>query len=163
MKVFIRLALALAAFAALTISASPAGAIGGKGEFGCTLTIGYWKNHEEAMGPLLPVRLGADGRPDTVWVTDIWQADDILNIPVASNGIYKLQAQLLAAKLNVANGASIRGVARTARRDADRLLGRYNPGEWDALSTELKSKINAVMSTLDDYNNGIIGPGHCPS
>jgi hypothetical protein len=90
-------------------------------------------------------------------------AVDVLSQKVygsASNGITKLYAQLLAAKLNIKRGASISDVQGTIA-SADALLGQYNYNDWSKMSSSLKNQILSLHDTLDDYNNGRIGPGHC--
>jgi hypothetical protein len=135
---------------------------------GCTLTIGYWKTHSgysngnqaDMVTPLLPVSLGAGGGK-TVVVTTAAQAVGLLNKSSdASNGINKLYAQLLAAKLNIKAGASASAIASTIAA-ADAFLVNYNAADWSNLSKTLKSQVNTWASTLDSYNNGLIGPGHC--
>jgi hypothetical protein len=148
------------ASATITIKCTTPGGGGG----GCTRTIGYWKNHPEAITPqLLPIWLGT-GAGKSVQVTDSSQAVDILGIPTASNGIDKLYAQLLAAKLNIKNGADGSDVTSTIQA-ADDFLANYNSGDWagpPALPNALRRQVNGWATTLDNYNNGITGPGHCP-
>lgn len=77
-----------------------------------------------------------------------------------SDGITKLYAQMLAAKLNVANGADPEAVSENFE-DADEFLADHDYDGWDSLSRKMKKTINKWKSTFDDYNNGDIGPGHC--
>lgn len=130
---------------------------------GCTLTIGYWKNHPAAITPALPIWLGTSGGSKSVQVTSSSQAVTILGIPKPSNGIDKLDAQLLAAKLSISNGADSSAVAGTITA-ADNFLATHSPSpsaDWNSLSTALQSQVNCWATTLDNYNNGITGPGHC--
>ncbi len=129
---------------------------------GCTLTIGYWKNHPDAITPLLPIWLGTPGGTKSVEVTTSSQAVTILGIPDASNGIDKLYAQLLAAKLSIANSADPSAAASTISA-ADAFLATHDASDWASLSTADQNQVNAWATTLNDYNNGLIGPGHCPS
>ena len=134
---------------------------------GCTLTIGYWKTHA-GLGPQadlmlgkLPVSLGTAGGAKTVTVTTEAQAVTILGLAGdASNGFNKLYAQLLAAKLNIAAGASASSVATTIGQ-ADKYLATHDASDWSKLSKTDKSRVLSWASTLDKYNNGLIGPGHC--
>lgn len=128
---------------------------------GCTLTIGYWKNHaglgpqDNVLGQYLPISLGS------LSVTSEAQAVQILNFNGdASNGINKLYAQLLAAKLNIANGADGSAVASTISA-ADSFLATRTPASWSSLTRTQKNQVLSWAQTLDNYNNGIIGPGHC--
>lgn len=138
---------------------------------GCTLTIGYWKTHNGFVGnnadrvtQYLPVLLGC---PPTKGanVTSALQSTSILQFNGlaggASNGLNKLAAQLLATKLNLANGAT-NTVASTVTT-ADGFLCSYGfaPGSWTSLSNSVKNSINSAMSKLDRFNNGLEGVPHC--
>jgi hypothetical protein len=133
----------------------------------CTLTIGYWKTHAGFTGrnadrvtPYLPKSLGAGGGK-TVVVTTAAQAVGLLSMSGdASNGVNKLYAQELAAKLNIAHGSSPTAIASTLTA-SDAFLVLYNAGNWASLSKTQKTSVNQWMSTFDSYNNGLIGPGHC--
>lgn len=138
---------------------------------GCTLTIGYWRNHNGFVGknadrvtPLLPIDLGC---PPTkgASVTTALQSTSILQFNGleggASNGLNRLAAQLLAAKLNLANGAT--NTIDSTITDADGFLCSYGfaPGSWDSLSRPVRNSINDAMRKLDRYNNGLEGTPHC--
>ncbi len=128
---------------------------------GCTLTIGYWKNHPKAVAPMLPVWLGTPDGQLSHEVTTTNDAVAILNFNgAASNGINKLRGQLLAAKLGIAGGADGSAVAG-AIADADAFLATHAPSSWNSLSKADRNDVNLLATTLDNYNNGIIGPGHC--
>jgi len=82
---------------------------------GCTYSKGYWKNHAgfgpqaDELSKLLPIWLGDDGGGKSMAVTDAQLAVDLLGQRVYGhprNGITKLYAQLLAAKLNIVNFAN---------------------------------------------------------
>jgi hypothetical protein len=144
-----------------------------KGGRGCTRTIGYWKNHAggekktDVVSRLLPVWLGTPNGAKSVLVTTTAQARDILaKSGDASNGIEKLKAQLLAAKLNIARGADA-GIVLGIIAAADAFLAVAAASDWAALpqwsgvpNTDRRSVLNWA-SFLDDYNNGIVGPGSC--
>jgi hypothetical protein len=78
----------------------------------------------------------------------------------SSNGINKLYAQLLGAKLNGASGADTSAVAAVIAA-ADAFLATHDTLSWSSLSDAQKSQVNSWMSSLDAYNNGQTGPGHC--
>lgn len=136
---------------------------------GCSLTIGYWKTHA-GFGPqpdmvtaLLPIWLGDAGGTESIQVTTAAIAVDILSQNVycdPSNGITKLYAQLLGAKLNIANGANGSAVNNTIN-NADEFLADHDCTDWDGLSNNVQKMILRWHNKLDDYNNGDIGPGHC--
>jgi hypothetical protein len=135
---------------------------------GCTLTIGYWKTHA-GFGPQpdmvsahLPIWLGT-GAGKSINVNTAQIAYDILTQHIyghPSNGITKLYAQLLGAKLNISNGADDSDVAGTIAL-ADAFLEIYDWTDWNSLSKPDKRMVNGWKSDFDDYNNGDIGPGHC--
>jgi len=139
---------------------------------GCTRTIGYWKTHA-GFGPQADVvtqylsqYLGTAGGPKSQLVATAANAVNYLSfggsngVKDASNGINKLYAQLLAAKLNFASGAGGSAVAATSAA-ADAFLANNDSLSWASLSKSAKSTVNGWMTTLDNYNNGLIGPLHC--
>ena len=126
---------------------------------GCTYTQGYWKTH----GPI-PTGNNVNEWPVTdltlgsVLYTDL-QLQSIFDKPAQGNGLISLAHQLIAAKLNVANGAddsSIAGVIASA----DALIGGLvvPPVGAGSLSPAATS---ALTDALALYNQGDIGPGHC--
>ena len=112
---------------------------------GCTHTIGYWKTHA-GFGPqadvvtaLLPIWLGTAGGAKSVNVMTAAKSTSLLKmegsngVKAASNGINKLYAQLLGAKLSGADGADgsvIAGVIAAA----DAFLANNNSLSWSSLS-----------------------------
>jgi hypothetical protein len=139
---------------------------------GCSRTIGYWKTHAgfgpqaDVVTPLLPVRLGTMGGAKSVNVTTAALAVQLLkmrgtnDVHESSNGINKLYAQLLGAKLNAASGANVSAVAAVIAA-ADAFLATHDTLSWSSLSDAQQSQVNSWMSSLDAYNNGQTGPGHC--
>jgi hypothetical protein len=119
----------------------------------CTYTQGYWKNHP-ADGPVASLMLGS---------VDYTQAQllQILDEAVVGNGLVSLAHQLIAAKLNIASGAAP-AAASAAIASADALIGSLvvPPIGSGSLSAD---EVSTLTQTLDDYNNGVSGPGHCPS
>ncbi len=129
---------------------------------GCTLTIGYYKNHPTAIAPL-PINLGTTGGAKTLVVSSQTIGVNVLGqhtYGTPENGITKLYAQLLAAKLNGLRGASLTAVASTISA-ADAFLATHNQNDWSTLTATEVASVLAWHTTLDNYNNGLIGPGHC--
>lgn len=126
---------------------------------GCTYTQGYWKTHS-----VLPTGNNANEWPVTsltlgsVSYTD-FELVAIFNQSGTGNGLITLAHQLIAAKLNVANGASDSAVA-SAIAAADALIGAkvVPPVGSDSLSN---SSVGSLVSALGSYNEGLTGPGHC--
>lgn len=136
---------------------------------GCTHTIGYWKNHS-GFGPQpneisqhLPIWLGDEGGPLSLLVDDSTTAVNVLKMKTygsPKNGITKLYAQLLGAKLSIASGASGFDI-QSEISEADAFLATHDWNAWNSMTRPDKHDIIELMSTFDDYNNGYIGPGHC--
>ncbi len=117
----------------------------------CTFTQGYWKTHPDAW-PVSALTLG------TVTYTKN-QLLDILNTPAGGNGLLILAHQLIAAKLNIANGADPTLVASTIAA-ADALIdGLVIPPVGSGFLAP--SAVNALKDVLDEYNNGSLGTPHC--
>ena len=110
-------------------------------------TIGYWKNHEDAIKPLLPITLG------NTKITTVDQAVYILSQKEGpSNGIVKLRAQLLAARLDIAAGAD--GSAIWGRiSEADALLAAYDTASWGSLSKAQQQYVLSLKDVFDAFNN----------
>jgi hypothetical protein len=83
----------------------------------------------------------------------------ILGQPAQGNGLVILAHQLIAAKLNIANGADPSDVQQ-AIIDADTMIGELvvPPIGSDYLPS---GQTSALTETLTEYNEGTIGPGHC--
>jgi cysteine-rich repeat protein len=114
----------------------------------CTLTQGFWKNHESAW-PVSSLTLG------NVTYTKA-ELLEILRTPVMGNGLISLAHQLIAAKLNVAAGADDASIEASIDA-ADDLIGDLVIGE-DSVSTD---SVGDLVGKLDAFNNGDTGPGHC--
>jgi hypothetical protein len=117
----------------------------------CTYTQGYWRTHADVWS-VTTLTLGAVTYQDSELLA-------ILETPAQGNGLLILAHQLIAAKLNIANGAPDDDIAVTIG-NADALIGGlivppigegYLPPGQTSEMTE----------TLTQYNEGTIGPGHC--
>ncbi len=117
----------------------------------CTFTQGYWKTHPDVW-PVTSLTLG------TVTYTKA-QLLDILNLRAGGNGLLILAHQLIATKLNIANGADPTAVA-SAVTAADALIGSLviPPVGSGFLAPSL---VTSVKDVLDEYNNGSLGTPHC--
>ncbi|MEI7554513.1 hypothetical protein [Candidatus Chlorohelix sp.] len=115
----------------------------------CTYTQGYWKTHPESW-PVNSLTIGGVNYSKD-------QLIKIFNTPPKGDASYILMDQLIAAKLNLISGASDSAVASTIS-NSDTWLSANKLGS--------KSKDQAAINmanTLDQFNNGLIGPGHCGS
>ncbi len=118
---------------------------------GCTLTQGFWKNHEEVW-PVLDLMLG------NVNYTQA-QLLDILNTPAQGNGLIFLAHQLISTKLNLANGAPAGPIAATVAA-ADALIdGLVVPPVGAGFLAPADA--SGLTQSLDDYNNGALGVPDC--
>ncbi len=127
----------------------------------CTFTQGYWKTHGAGAchsgnnanaWPVSSLTLGNV-------VYSAAQLCSILNTPAGGNGLLSLAHQLIAAKLNIAYGASSAAILATITA-ADAQIGNLvipPVGGGYLAPGSTSSKTNA----LDQWNNGVTGPGHC--
>ncbi|PKK82958.1 MAG: hypothetical protein CVT49_10870 [candidate division Zixibacteria bacterium HGW-Zixibacteria-1] len=136
---------------------------------GCTYGKGYWKNHAgfgpqaDEVSKLLPIWLGDDGGAKSIAVTDAQIAVDILSQHAyghPSNGITKLYAHLLTAKLNIANMANSEDINEMIN-EADAFLAEHDWTDWDMLDKSQQKMVQQWKRHFEDYNEGEIGPGHC--
>lgn len=123
----------------------------------CTFTQGYWKTHYPDNWPADVIANGLTIGTATYTAAEL---EAIFNKPPSGgNGLISLAHQLIAVKLNIANGAD--GSAVTlAIAGADTLIGGLiippvGPGFLPASTT------SSLTAVLDSYNNGLTGPGHC--
>ncbi len=136
---------------------------------GCTHGLGYWKNHA-GFGPqtdyvsmLLPIWLGAQGGKKSIEIGTTEITVDILKMHTyghPSNGITKLYAQLLTAKLNIANGTNGTDIFDVID-ESDAFLADYDWNDWKKLSCEENKIIKEWKTKLSNYNSGKTGPGNC--
>jgi hypothetical protein len=130
---------------------------------GCTLTPGYWKTHS-SHGPapyddtwaLLPA--GAD----TPFFLSAQTYHQVLWRAPGGNAYYILAHAFIAAELNALNGAEL-GALQATFDLATSLLGMVTPAELGALKggAPIRALAISLAAELDDFNNGITGPGHC--
>lgn len=125
----------------------------------CTLTQGFWKNHGELWDAV------ADGKPFLTTTTFYNSGTSYLTImntpPKGGNAYLQLAHQFIAASLNVNGGSS--GVAAVDAALAG--AASYFAGAPAGIPNPVdptRSQLQAWATTLDDFNNGRTGPGHCP-
>lgn len=117
----------------------------------CTYTVGFWKTHPTEW-PTDHLYLGA---------VSYTQAEllDILNEPARGNGLLSLAHQLIAAKLSISNGADPSAISSVIAT-ADGLIGNLVVPPIGEGNLPPSGTSNLTQG-LDDFNNGIAGPGHC--
>jgi hypothetical protein len=125
---------------------------------GCTLTQGYWKTHSKygpapyddtwaQMGEDTPFYLSGQSYYQVLWTP-----------PSGGNAYYILAHQFIAARLNALNGAATTPEVDAAMAWAVTFFQTYTPS---SLNKAVAGQAKAYAATLDNYNNGLIGPGHC--
>jgi hypothetical protein len=131
-----------------TITCATLPCVGGSS---CTYSQGYWRNHQDAW-PVTSLTLG----------TVTYQAAELMAMlenPARGNGLVILVHQLIAVKLNIANGADPSAVQQ-AVSDADNMVGALVvPPIGNGYL--LPAQTGDLTETLTEYNEGTIGPGHC--
>ena len=117
----------------------------------CTYTQGYWKTHPEAW-PVSSMLLGSVSYTKT-------QLLQIFNQPARGNGLVILAHQLIAAKLNIYQGADPSPIAASVAA-ADAMIGGLvvPPIGGGFLAP---TAVNSDAQALDQYNNGNAGVPHC--
>lgn len=113
---------------------------------GCTLTLGYWKNHVSAWpAPYSPT--AAFFTSGQTWMYNLSTA------PKGGNAYLILAHQWIATTLNLASGASMPADVKTA----------YDAGTAYFQNGGVGGDPIAWASVLDNYNNGLAagGPPHC--
>ena len=121
------------------------------------LSPGYWKNHLSKAK--LPQTLGNYSVDDYDEATAVYGGMNCSNVQ-DQNAIGCLAGHLLAAKLNVANGAD--GCIGATIAAADLFLksiGYSGPtGSYPTLTATQRSRAISLKTTLDQYNNNISCP-----
>lgn len=125
---------------------------------GCTLTQGYWKTHSR-YGPAPYDDTWALLGENTPFFLSGKTYYQVLWKQPAGNAYYILASQYIAAELNFLNGANSSAV-QMAFNQAKDLFTTYTPAQVDNNKT-LKAFFTSLANTLDQYNSGYIGPGHC--
>ena len=126
----------------------------------CTLTPGYWKTHS-SYGPAPYDATWANIGENTVFFLSGKSYYQVLWTPPAGNVYYNLSRAYIAAKLNILNGATVPQNVQAAYDAATAIFTAYTPTQVGAFKGANRNQVISLASTLDSYNNGLIGPGHC--
>jgi hypothetical protein len=149
---------------------------------GRALTIGFWKNHSSCSKSkghqehVLDETLEAANSPGIqvgskyILAGECDNAVHLLNKEncdgkkMASDPLFNMAAQLVAAELNLASGAYTCSAVATAITDANALLGKYGfdlcngyEGGKKGLPAADATLANNLAKFLDDYNNDRVG------
>ena len=124
---------------------------------GCTFTQGYYKNHEsyvqQILGPNGTLNIGTLASPFLLTAAQI--DANLETPPKKGDAFYILTHQLITAELNILGGGSAPAVVQQAIADANALLADK------VITAAERDQAIALSAILDDYNNGLTGPGHC--
>jgi hypothetical protein len=133
------------------------------GSLGCTRTQGYWGSSPAGQARLIQL-VGVSGMELGNVEYSAAELNDILDAPTRGNALAALGKQLIAAKLNVLNGASDSQIADEIAL-ADSLIGNrvIPPVGTDVVApnTALGRQMEDVKNELDDYNNGRLNVPRC--
>lgn len=131
-------------------------------EEGCTRTIGYWSTHSSYGPASYDPTWGLIGE-NTGFFLSGKTYYQVMWTPPAGNSYYILAPQYVAAQLNQLAGAAIPPAVLTAFNTATSLLSTYTPAQVKSMNPNnpVRQQFNSIAAILDDYNNGITGPGHC--
>jgi len=126
---------------------------------GCSLTPGYWKTHSWFGPAPYDDTWALIGEGNAFFLSEQSYYDVLWTSP-RGNAYYILAHAYIAAELNQLNDADF-----SAAQDAfDEATARFNsatPDDVGQLKGGDKKAWTDLASILDDYNNGLIGPGHC--
>jgi hypothetical protein len=133
-------------------------------EGSCTYTQGYWKNHAEVGSKQYDDtwdQLSEDGANTPFFCGGETYYEILQDDPQGGDAYYILAHQYIAAALNQLNGADLSAVQNEFEQ-AEELLHDYTSGDVGLPGNSvLRDQFISLGETLDAYNNGIIGPGHC--
>jgi hypothetical protein len=129
---------------------------------GCSLTPGYWMTHSE-YGPA-PYDATWAELPDGADTPFFLSGKSYLQVlhtpPAGGHAYYILAFQYIAAELNRFAGADLAAV-QAAFDGATAIFETYTPDQVKNFSKAQRAQLIEWADLLDDYNNGLIGPGHC--
>ncbi len=147
-------------------------------DVGCTLTQGYWKTHNDSFHGGAPSDdtwdlITPNAEQTGFFTTDAGNSQpttgpnappfiwfEVLWTPPKGNAYYNLAHQYIAAALNMLNGADFTD-AQDAFDEATDLFETKTPAQVATLKGKASKTWKQLAGTLDDYNNGLTGPGHC--
>lgn len=128
---------------------------------GCTLTPGYWKTHSKyGPAPFDSLWLQKAGGDAMFLGTNVSYYNVLWTNSSGGNAFYILAHAYIAAELNMLDGASAPAAVVTAFNQATAMLTTYQAALSIPKGADRTLAIS-LASILDNYNNGLTGPGHC--
>jgi hypothetical protein len=134
-------------------------------EEGCTFTQGYWKTHS-VEGPAGPPDPGWEppygpGHDATFFLSGKTWLEVLQTPPKGGNAYYILAHQWIAAYLNMHkpdDPATMPADVYVVFLNAEDFFNTYAP---DDDFSAMRDRLIAWAELLTDYNEGLVGPGHC--
>ena len=126
---------------------------------GCTLTQGYWKTHSKYGPAPYDATWALIGEDTTFFLSGKTWYQAINTSSAGGNAYYILAHQYIAARLNLLAGADSTPAVTAALASATAFFNTYTP--TSVLSNSVRAAAIGWATTLDNYNNGRTGPGHC--
>lgn len=127
---------------------------------GCTLTFGYWKNHPGDWDQLSDPNTASFVTGTTFYNSGKTYLEILKLAPKGGNAYIILAHQFIAAELSVGAGASTTSAVDAALTGAAAYFAGASAGIPKPHGA-LRDQLITWATVLDDYNNGLIGPGHC--
>lgn len=151
-----------AVFAGRTQSAATATLAGAAPAGNCTLSAEYWSTHGEsgpdALDPTWQTLGAAGSETELLWG---YSYGYVLWYGTFGNGVwFQLARDYAAAELNQAHGASLPTELANTFALAYEMLGSQNPAE--SLTEAHRATFEDLSELLQQFNNGLVGPGNCP-
>lgn len=127
---------------------------------GCTRKAGYWKTHSK-YGPANYDETWAEIDEDTPFFSSGYSWYEVTKIPPKGNPYFILSKQYVATQLNFLAGANPSDILSEFGQ-ATTLLSTYSPNyDWKLDPDNVRVTFVNLAITLEDYNEGYIGPGIC--
>ena len=120
---------------------------------GCVWSSAAWKCRPE-LSALLPIPLGTAGGIGSAVVRTDWHAKLVLS-PTPGNGISRLRAEWLAAKLNEKARYGMAPYYLFKIPEVDAFLAKRPSWLWPTLSGAERAKVLGWVQSLEDYNGGL--------
>lgn len=157
-----------ASVASNTVTGDVFGSVGYLAEFtntldvvGCSLTQGYWKTHAEDWDQAGDPNTASFLAGSTFYNSGLTYLQIMNTPPAGGNAYIQLAHQFIAASLNVGSPAATTAAVDAALSGADAFFAAAAAGT-PAPTGALRTQVQGWASTLASYNEGDIGPGHCP-
>ena len=128
----------------------------------CTYTQGYWKTHSEfGPAPYDDTWAQLPNGASTPFFNSGKNWYEVFQTPIPSEQgrkqYYQLAHQYMAAYLNILRGSDDSEISAAMTWSFD----GFTAWTSDVVPQNQRGTATSTANLLDDYNNGVIGPGHC--